>query len=128
MPREFHQIVFSLEEVVRAVCAYRRNHADFLPSGPIQRHALAGSKLALSIELQYAGNRQMLEVALDARQLADPMIKFCAENNIAVPRADRRTLKFSNGELILELVATAGDAMPVAAIAAQPMAARHAGA
>ncbi|MCC7046093.1 MAG: hypothetical protein IT562_05205 [Alphaproteobacteria bacterium] len=119
MAREFHQIMFSLDEVMRAVTAYRRNHADFLPAGTIKRHVLSGSKLTLSIELTYAGNRQILDFALDATQLTDPIIKFCAENNIAVPRADRRNIKFTNSELILELVAAAGDTVPLAAMAQQ---------
>jgi hypothetical protein len=128
MPKEFHQIVFSLKEVVGALDAYRRNHADFLPPGPIQRHALSGSKLTLSIEMPYAGNRQLLDFTLDANQLIDPMIKFCAENNIVVPRADRRVMKFDNEELILELVAAATEAAPVVAMVARPMPQRHAGA
>ncbi|MCC6467331.1 MAG: hypothetical protein IT563_03330 [Alphaproteobacteria bacterium] len=128
MAREFHQIVFSLEEVMRAVTAYRRNHADFLPAGTIKRHVLSGSKLTLSIELNYSGNRQILDFSLDATQLADPIVKFCAENNIAVPRADRRSMKFTNSELIMELAASAGDPLPVAAMAQQQKARPHLGA
>lgn len=128
MAREFHQIVFSLDEVMRAVSAYRRNHPDFLPAGTVKRHVLSGTKLTLSIELTYAGNRQIMDFVLDASQLADPIVKFCAENNIAVPRADRRNMKFANNELILELVAAAGDTVPLPAMAQAPRPRPHLGA
>jgi hypothetical protein len=126
MPREFHQIAFSQEEVVRAVGAYRRTHADFLPPGTIRRHALAGQKLKLSIEVSYAGGRQIMDFTLDAQQLAEPLIKFCAENNIAVPPADRRTLRIGDEEVMLELVALVGEHKAASAIAAQQAPAHHA--
>lgn len=131
MPQEFHRIVFSIDEVVRAVSAFRRTHADFLPPGAIRRHALAGQKLTLAIEMSYAGNNQLIEFTLDSRQLLEPLIKFCAENNIGVPRADRRRLKVGERDVTMEMVAVNEAGVPIAAMAGQPpgieaAAARHA--
>ena len=135
MPREIHHIIFTPEEVKTAVVAYRRTHPNFLPPGIVARFALGPGGLALTVEMQYGSNRHALDFTLDAALLVEPLIKFCAENNIACPRGDRHAVQITDRDVTLEVTVNAVAAAAASAVAPAgrvgalplPIAARPAG-
>lgn len=103
MPREIRQIFFDQDETIVAVSAFRRTHPDFLPQGEIKKVQLCEAGLTATIEMKYGETVHMLDFKVDSAHLTEVLVKFCGENNIAIPKAGRPRPVIAGNAVMLEI-------------------------
>jgi len=92
MVQEIRQIMLTGDELILAIEAYRRVVPGFLPPGKITRCALTeGSVLAVSIETPCNDGVKTVTFLLKNFDILEPLIRFCIENNIPLPKDGRKT-------------------------------------
>lgn len=114
MVKEVRKITFSSEELLEAFQAYARTTPKFLPAGRIVTcDVQAEDAVKISMELDYGSAHQYAEFTYRGLDVLRPLILFCIENNIMLPRDGRKAYKSIDGtpvviiELDLDLDATA---------------------
>lgn len=94
MVEELRKIILSKDELVLAMEAYRRAVPDFLPHGQIlECQTQPDGALLVRVRLAYGSNNQDLEFSFKPADLLGPIIQFCVENNIMLPRNSRKCIK-----------------------------------
>lgn len=83
MVQEYRKIMLSDEEVISAFEGYRRITPNFMPNGKILSCALS-SEGTLQLSLQGAPSSDIATFTLT--QALNPIIRFCIENNIILPK------------------------------------------
>jgi len=102
MVKEMRKIIFSRDELVSALDTYKRSDFDFLPAGKIVKCELkAGAPVIVGIETAFADTIKATEFSLEAPRLLEPMIRFCIENNIVLPRNSRKSSLVGDGQAAL---------------------------
>jgi hypothetical protein len=102
MASEVRQITLTTEELTAAIDGYRRMTPGFLPAGKIVDCKPAGDAgLTLTVETPVGTLTQATEVVIRGLDLLKPMIRFCIENNIVLPRAGRKSVRCADGALSL---------------------------
>ena len=99
MVQEIRKIIFSSEELAEAFEAYARTTPDFLPAGKIASCAAVnedGNKVVVKMDTPDA--RELTYAGADALH---PLIRFCLENNVMLPRDGRKTFMVADGKAIL---------------------------
>ena len=104
MVEEIRKIILNQGELAMALEAFRRTNPQFLPAGKLV-HCEVSSPTALkvAIEVVYGSTVQAMEIALESDSLLDPIIKFCIENNIVLPRSGRKIIKIKDNKLVLHV-------------------------
>src|SRR6185295_5618547 len=98
MVSEVRTILLNEEEVVTALTSYRRLNPGFLPSGKITGcKARDEVEAIVVIAMQFGGIVKPMERTLSAEALLEPIIHFCIENNILLPRRGRKSVIFDDG-------------------------------
>jgi hypothetical protein len=102
MPRERRQIALLNDELIEALRSYRRLEPTFLPRGEIVECTVAMDRsVVVRLEKLDRSMSKPVEVRLSPADLVEPLIRFCIENNIKLPRAGIKSVGFSDGELAL---------------------------
>jgi len=98
MAREMRKIILSKDELVAALESYKRTDFEFLPAGKIVNCELkAGAPVTVGIETTFANKIQTTDFHLDAHRLLEPMIRYCLENNIVLPRNSKKSALIGDG-------------------------------
>lgn len=102
MPTEIRHIIFTQDEVVRAVVEYHKRTANPLPSGAIVKLEFEREpevRCALHLDLDAGHTRQIfwIENAL----LAAALIFFCINNRIPLPTRAAKQLQMLNDKVAL---------------------------
>ncbi len=107
MPTEKRQIIFSKDEVMQALRAYRLTHHDFLPSGDVIEFTLkptaggGGVHLTVACNLIYGETRQTINIEVADADVVELLIRCCLENNIPIPRMGQKSANAVDGMLAL---------------------------
>jgi len=108
--QDLRRIVFSNEELQCAFEAYARRMPEFLPAGkllsctPIGQ---AGTESAVKIKMQTddTDEKKGVELLYRGTDVLQPLILFCLENNVMLPRDGRKAFLVvdASANLIIEL-------------------------
>jgi len=102
MVKEMRKIIFSRDELIAALDAYRRNNFKFLPPGKIIGCEIkSGMPAVVSIETVFANKIKTAEFGLEPFKLLDPLIYYCIENNIVLPRNSRKSALLGDDQAVL---------------------------
>lgn len=102
MVAEMRKIVFTKEELITAIDAFRRTNNDFLPHGKIaQCQPTADGAIIVGVELTYGHSSQVTSFTLNPVDLLDPLVKFCIENNVILPLSGRKSIKVDRDQITL---------------------------
>ncbi len=105
MVEELRKIILTKEEIVGAMDAYRRTVPDFLPHGDIVScQGGPESTLNVSVKMAYGKNVQNMDFCFKLGDLLGPVIQFCVENNIILPRNSRKCVKMEGERIVLYIV------------------------
>ena len=90
MVQELRRISFTKAETLAALEGYRRMTENFLPPGTITAFEMLS---ATSIKVAIQTDLPTPEVIiLQEDKVAQPLIRFCLENNIPLPRSGRKSV------------------------------------
>jgi hypothetical protein len=102
MVKEMRKIILSRDEVMTALESYKRNNFEFLPAGKIVQCDLKhGAPVAVGIETATANKIKTTEFHLDHTKLLEPLIRFCIENNIVLPRNSKKSALIGDDQAAL---------------------------
>jgi len=102
MVKEMRKIILTKDEVMTALDVYRRSNFEFLPPGKIVSCELKpGAPVTIGIETMYANNVQAESFSLETSRLLEPLIRFCLDNNIVLPRNSRKSALIGDGQAAL---------------------------
>ena len=100
MPQEYRLITLSNEELGIALASHRRVHPDFLPPGVMTVFLVTATGLEVTVAGADGATQRS---SLDFAALAEPLITFCLDSNIKLPRAAEKRAEVSEGALALEM-------------------------
>lgn len=103
MITEFRRLVFSTDELCKAIKAFDDRKAPKLPAGEIDGLTFAGEpEIAVTARIRSAGNGDsQTEVELDANYVAAAMLFYCSRCRIPVPKSAKKTLEIEGDSLAL---------------------------
>ncbi len=93
----------SLDEVCQAYECYQRGTPDFLPKATIMACKTADGAVILTVERNDGGSPQRQEITFKGFDIFKPMIRFCIENNISLPRDGEKSILIEEGKVILHM-------------------------
>jgi hypothetical protein len=100
--QELRRITFSTDELAMAFEAYGRRTPEFLPGGRLVSCEIVnddGVKIIFAME--YGSSTHEVEFVYRGTDVLRPLILFCIENNIMLPRDGRKALAIDKGHAIL---------------------------
>ena len=103
MPTELRKIIFSEEEMLKAVISQNRRSPRKLPAGDIVKIARAGNGANMDISIFDPTAEETKTVTLGASYLAAAMLGFCIENKIPVPRVADKSVEVLGDSFALSI-------------------------
>ena len=119
MAVELRRIILSRDELSSALVSFRRANEGSIPAGAIKDCEVGRDATCLiKIEPSSDSGDAMRDVTIAPPTLTDVLIRFCLENNVALPRSGRKRAVGHAGQAALEIhvddVEMAGSGQPVA--------------
>ena len=104
MVQEVRRIILSQAEIICAFDSYRRMSPQFLPLGQIIdcKPQNNGSVLLL-LDIPAGSGFHQTEITLKDTDVLLPIIRFCLENNIMLPKAGKKSIIVNNNVLALDI-------------------------
>ncbi len=108
MVQEFRRIVLSTEEVEDALEIYRRIAPAFLPEGKIARcNVTEYGVVKLMLETKREGGQpHQTYHTLQALDILKPIVGFCIEHQIPLPKSGRKLIEMQRGCVVLRVELT----------------------
>ncbi len=101
MVQDMRRIILSEEELVSAIESYRRMTPSFLPEGTVKTCAPSDAHVSVTLQVPAGNSTNDVELKLSCADLLKPLIRFCLENNIILPRDGKKVALISQGQVIL---------------------------
>lgn len=114
MVMEVRDIMLSLEEVQNAFVGYQRIAPDFLPKGTIVKCATSGESVILTVDMMYGGSVQRSDISFKGLDVLKPLIRFCIENNIMLPRDGKKSIQYRDDKILMHIELNLGSDLPAA--------------
>jgi hypothetical protein len=115
MVQEYRRIVLSTDELASALEIYRRIAPDFLPEGEVVRCVVTEYgvvKLTMEVKREGAPPNQSY-LTLQAADILKPVIAFCLENKLPLPKTGRKFIEMQRGSVVLRIELNIEVAVPV---------------
>lgn len=94
MPTEFRQLIFSRDELAKALANYREDTEGSVPSGNIVFcQIMQNSDLRVMIKVLPDGETQVHSRELGVDVIAPALMKYCLDNKIPMPRNSEKSLE-----------------------------------
>lgn len=103
MVQEVRDIILSLDEVFTAYDCYKRITPEFIPEGKIISCWTGPDSIILNVEITSEGKSKNIEKICKGLDVLRPMIRFCIENNIMLPRAGKKTILIKQNQVHLHI-------------------------
>src|SRR5262245_20145302 len=100
MASEYRLITLTNEELGIALASFRRVNPDFLPPGAMTVFLVTQNGLEVTLT-NADGGTQRSTVSFEA--LTEPLIAFCLDSNIKLPRAAEKHAVLAEGAVALEM-------------------------
>lgn len=105
MVQEVRRISLTADELLSAVESYRRMFQGFLPAGKIVRCTPSDDGvLTIALAVLCEGGPQQTTFDFKASALLKPVIRFCIENNIILPRDGNKSLSVTKDGVTLQIL------------------------
>lgn len=108
--QDIRNIIFSNEELLSAFDAYARKTPDFMLPGKLisctpKSSTENGSEVIVKVEQIFDGAPKIVETAYRGAGVLNPLILFCLENNIMLPRDGHKSFLVLDAQanLIIDL-------------------------
>jgi len=100
--QESRKITFSTSELGMAFVAYGGRTPKFLPAGKlVSCETIDDDAVKLSFAMEYGCSTHDVEFVYRGLDVLRPLILFCIENNIMMPREGRKTFSIVEGQAVL---------------------------
>ena len=110
MATEIRTIIFTQDEVLRAVTAFRKLKKKPLPPGTVFKYSLHGNpKIHLGLAIALDGQDRLESVDLGGDELGAALVMFCIDNKIPLPARNatkRQRVLGDNLSLVISINAT----------------------
>ena len=110
MATEIRTIIFTQEEVLRSVTAFRKLKSKPLPPGTVFKYSLHGNPtIHLGLAIAVDGEERLESVDITGKELGAALVMFCIENKIPLPaRNATKSLRVfgKNLSLVISINAT----------------------
>ena len=104
MVQESRKITFSTSELGAAFEAYGCRTPKFLPTGKLIACELVDEDgVKLSFAMEYGCSTHDVEFIYRGLDVLRPLILFCIENNIMMPRDGRKAFSIIDGQAVLQI-------------------------
>lgn len=103
MVQEIRNIMLSMDEVQAAFMAYQRVAPDFMPKGHVVACKTAGESVVITMELTYGGSSQRSDIVFKGIDVLKPLIRFCIENNVMLPRDGRKSIIYKADRIVMHI-------------------------
>jgi len=104
MVQEYRRIMLSTDELASALGIYRRIAPSFLPEGNITRCVVTEyGVVKLTMEIKRAGTPRQNYLTLQPMDILKPVIGFCIEHKILLPKAGRKSIEIQKGSVVLRV-------------------------
>ena len=101
MVEEVRKILLNRDELLAAIGEYRRVTGEFMPNGTILGcSSPTPSTLKIGLDALYGS---VTEITLDDKAVLEPVIKYCIDNKIVLPRTARKVLRFEGDKAALHI-------------------------
>jgi hypothetical protein len=112
MPKELRKIILSTEELIEALDSYKRTNFEFLPVGKIVScEVKANGPVTVGLDIGGGTSVQAKQFTVRTPDLLEPLIKYCIENNIMLPRNSRKSVLLGDDQAVLFLQMNTTDSM-----------------
>lgn len=119
MVKELRKIILDNEEFVAALESYKRTNFEFLPAGKVIQCTLkANEPVVVGLETSSFNKIKTTDFTFSPPELMEPLIRFCIENNVMLPRNSRKSVLIGDNQAVLFLQISALDAMDMAPVPA----------
>ena len=119
MVQECRKISFSMDEVRSALERYQTIAPDFMPEGPAVRCSVL-TYGGISVIAGKDGSFAQKKYVLTGAELLKPMIGFCIDHKIMLPREAQKAIEFQKDTVVLRIDFTFTVNFIVAAIHPSP--------
>lgn len=104
MVTEIRRIILSRDELLCALVSFRRANEGAIPAGAIKNCDVGRDATGLiQIEQGPEHGDAARDVTIAQPMLTDVLIRFCLENNVALPRTGRKRAVGHAGQAALEI-------------------------
>jgi hypothetical protein len=102
MVQDIRKIVFTSHELLSAFESYGRTTPQFLPGGKLISCApVEEDGIKLKVEMEYGSSTHEVEFIYRGIDVLRPLVLFCIENNIMLPRDGRKDFMIVDGQAIV---------------------------
>ena len=107
MVQEVRRIIFSQDELMAAFECYRRVTPDFLPEGRVVYCKPTDEMtVQVTLETNIDGTAQLQECTIRGVDVLKPLIRFCIEHRIMLPKEGRKTVALQHTSLVICIALT----------------------
>jgi hypothetical protein len=103
MVQDVRDLFLSPEEIKTAFKCYQRMSPECFPNETILRCAVVNNTVVVSSETKGENPPKRREQVFQSSELLQPMIRFCIENNIMLPRDGIKSAIIREGKLALHV-------------------------
>jgi len=104
MVQDIRHIILSFEEVILSFESYLRMNPDFMPKGTVITDCRsANGAIIVNTKLPIGGGEQLTEFRFSEIDILKPIIRFCIENNIMLPRNGKKTIVIEEKRVIMRV-------------------------
>ncbi len=103
MPREIRHIMFSIDELELALKSYNRIEKKKLFHGTLTGCQIEpGKGISIGLAEDQEGDSKTKNI-VEFSSLLEPLVRFCIENNIILPRASNKVVGALKDEVYLKI-------------------------
>ena len=114
MVQDLRNIVLSLDEVKSAFKCYQRVAPDYFPTEAIADCKVTEEAVVVKLESIADSTLPPREHIFRGVEILKPLIRFCIENNIMLPRDGKKSVLLQDGKVILHIQLDLTTDMPAA--------------
>jgi hypothetical protein len=103
MVQDIRNVILSLDEVHSAFVCYQRISPGFLPRDTIAGCRTGENAVILTVDIAAGTTRQRGELTFKGIDVLKPLIRFCIENNIMLPRDGRKSIIIEPDRIMLHI-------------------------
>jgi len=102
MVQEVRQVMLNVDEIVAAIDDYRQISPEFLPAGKITSCQITDfDSVNIAIEIMRDGFIRQSSFTLRGAELLKPLVYFCLQKGIPLPRDGRKVALFGETAVML---------------------------
>lgn len=103
MVQDVRDIILSQEELDYAFKCYQRMAPEYFANEPITSVSVTEDSVIVAIDVGKDGTRKTQNYVFKGIEILKPLIRYCIENNIMLPRDGKKSVLIRGGKVILHV-------------------------